>query len=888
MENKQISSGLPGLDHIVGGVLAGDNIIWQVDAVEDVLPFIAPFCQHATKTGKKLIYFRFAKHKPLVSEESGAEIHHLHPEEGFESFLFDVHRVIEQSGRGAHYVFDCLSDLVADWYSDQMLANFFLLTCPYLYDLETVAYFLLLRNRHSYYATSPITETTQLFLDVFRYREETYVRPLKVIHRYSPTMYMLHMWKGAEFVPVSESVVISEILSSVPRPELESGGAHLDIWNRTFAAAQSAQEALATGESSEKEVTQYFHRLLRMAISRDERILDLCKKYFTLSDILGIGKRVIGTGLIGGKSVGMLLARAILSRKFEQWPEIREMHDSFYVASDVFYTYLVRNGCWWVRASQRIPDTFLKGSSEARRQILRGSFPDFLVKQFSDMLDYFGQSPIIVRSSSLLEDNFGNAFAGKYESIFLANQGPRVKRLEDFMSAVRTIYSSTMSERALRYRARRGLLDRDEQMALLVQRVSGSQNGNLFYPHLAGVGFSYNSYVWSEEIDAEAGVLRLVFGLGTRAVDRSDDDYTRLVALNAPAKRPELAFDNVSQFAQRKVDVLGLSANQLVSLDFSEVAQKNADFPIERFASRDARMERYAKERGIKSTFPWVLTLDGVLGQTAFVRDMRKILRVLRDAYAYPVDIEFTTNFLRDGTYRINLLQCRPLQVQGGGTIIDPPEDVREEDVILRAEGAVIGQSRLCNIDWLIYVVPSAYGQLPLRERYAVARLIGRIVQLIGTHDRRTIMLLGPGRWGTTTPSLGVPVSYAEINKVSILCEIVAMRDDLVPDVSLGTHFFNEIVEMDMLYLALFPDRDSNRLNEAFLRQAPNRLRDLLPDISEANLEIVRVVDVEDLPGNTSMAVNANTVEQKVVCYLESRKCVPESIAKRAGTLAKA
>ncbi len=95
------------------------------------------------------------------------------------------------------------------------------------------------------------------------------------------------------------------------------------------------------------------------------------------------------------------------------------------------------------------------------------------------MLDYFGQSPIIVRSSSLLEDNFGNAFAGKYDSVFCVNQRPREKRLEDLLSAVRTIYASTMSERALMYRARRGILDRDEQMGLLVQRVSGSQQGHL-------------------------------------------------------------------------------------------------------------------------------------------------------------------------------------------------------------------------------------------------------------------------------------------------------------------------------------------------------------------------------------------------------------------------
>ena len=148
----------------------------------------------------------------------------------------------------------------------------------------------------------------------------------------------------------------------------------------------------------------------------------------------------------------------------------------------MFYSYLVENGCWWLRQKQRDPATFLDGVEEARRRILTGSFPEYIEKEFAEMLEYFGQSPIIVRSSSLLEDNYGNAFAGKYESIFCANQGPHQKRLADFLAAVRAIYASTMSENALRYRAQRGLLDRDEQMSLLVQRVSGAPLGQLVLP----------------------------------------------------------------------------------------------------------------------------------------------------------------------------------------------------------------------------------------------------------------------------------------------------------------------------------------------------------------------------------------------------------------------
>jgi len=484
------------------------------------------------------------------------------------------------------------------------------------------------------------------------------------------------------------------------------------------------------------------------------------------------------------------------------------------------------------------------------------------------MLDYFGQAPIIVRSSSLLEDNFGNAFSGKYESVFCANQGSRDKRLEDFKSAVRTIYASTMSEKALRYRAQRGLLQRDEQMALLIQRVSGSMHDGLFYPQTAGVGFSFNPYRWSDDIDPDAGMLRLVFGLGTRAVDRSDDDYTRVVALNAPQRRPSAGADEARQFTQRRVDVIDLDANQLVSARFEDVSRRSPALPVELFASEDRQLARRAAETGVRA-FGWILDFRELLSRTPFVADMREMLAALQRAYDYPVDIEFTANFAA-GRHTINLVQCRPFQVKGGGAVVvDPPRDIPEGDLVFRARGAVIGQGRVARVDRIVYVVPATYARLPVAERHTIARLVGRVTQLDGgASPRPFVLLMGPGRWGTTTPSLGVPARFSEIHRVSALCEIVAMRDDLVPDVSLGTHYFSDLVEMDILYLALFPDREGNRLNPNVLEAGPNRLGQLLPDAADWS-HVVRVLDAADLAPGAALTLNANALTQTVVCYVD-------------------
>jgi hypothetical protein len=845
--------------------VAGDNIVFQVEAVEHYLAFARPYCKQAVADGRKLVYFRFAKHEPVLEDTRNVEVCELDPGASFEAFLDKIHVRIEKAGRGAFYVFDCLSDLSADWYSDQMIGNFFMLTCPYLYDLETVAYFGLLRNYHSAYATGPISNTTQILIDVHRHKDQYYIHPLKVQNRSSSTMYMMHAWKDNTFEPVLDSSTNAEILTSGRGFALDSARHRLGTWTRTLLHAEEVLEALQRGEAVQEQADELFHRMLRMAISRDDRVLKLVEKHLTLKDVVEISHRMIGTGLVGGKSVGMLLARAILRKKDPRWSTLLEVHDSFYIASDVFYTFLVRNGCWWIRQKLRQKDNFLADAERGRHHILTGTFPAHIEQQFGSILDYYGQSPIIVRSSSLLEDNFGNSFVGKYDSVFLANQGARQQRLDDFVSAVKRIYASSMSEAALSYRARHGLLDRDEQMALLVQRVSGGLHEHLFYPQIAGVGLSFNPYVWGEYIDPSAGMLRLVLGLGTRAVDRADDDYTRIVALNAPERRPEAERDDASQFAQRKVDVLDLNGNQLVTTEFEHVVEHGQRMPVDLFATPDHRYARMARGQGRIVKAPLVLNFDKLIKETQFINDMREMLATLQEAYEYPVDVEFTANFQDADTYHINLVQCRPLQVKGVSADIAPLENVPRKDMILATSGPLVGQSRIEGVERIIYVVPAIYGNLPLGDRYSVARLIGKLNQRLPEENAAT-MLIGPGRWGTTTPSLGVPVSFAEINRMSILCEIVAMRDDLTPDVSLGTHFFSELVEMDMLYLVLFPDHAETVWDRKFFEEATNHLTEVVPD-AEDLAHVVKLIRAEDILDADTLLVHADTMKQRALFY---------------------
>ena len=819
------TTGLSQLDAALCGILAGDNIVWNVDDVEQYRRVAVPYAEAAKRDGRKLVYFRFARHERLVPEGFCEECR-LEPEAGFEVFLHKIHAVVGEKGLGAYYLFDCLSDLASNWCSDAMVGNFFMLTCPYLYRLETIAYFGLLRGRHSRHAVDPVRSTTQLFLEIYGHGGKLFVLPIKTQFRHSPTIHLMLEWDGAEgFSTVRSSALLTQVMGRV-----QPNSARIETYGDDV--VRRAEECLKDGGQGE-EALDLKRQLIDMMVTRDESILPLVETYLSLEDLLEVRWRMFGTGLIGGKAVGMLLARKIAERESAELGAKLEAHDSFYIGSDIFYSFLVRNGLWEIREKQHSPDTFLDGVEEAQERILTGKFSSHEIDLFEKMLDYFGQYPVIVRSSSLLEDAYGNSFAGKYDSVFCANQGGLEERLREFLDAIRAVYASSMSREALSYRERHGLLKRDEQMALLVMRVTGELQGRAFYPHLAGVGFSYNPFVWGPEIDPKAGVLRLVFGLGTRAVDRVDDDYTRVVALNAPLRRPEGSFDEIVRHTQRKVDFVNLDSGGISAGDFSDLLPMTQGVPVELFTTETAEGGRF-------------LTFDGLLTRTDFVKVFQLLLKTLERVYGKPVDVEFAVNFMPGGdSYLINLLQCRPLQVQGTHNPEVPQVECPVEGVLLLGKGAVVGHSRVERLDWLMLVVPEVYGPMPERERHGVARAVGAVNRALAGVDVGTLAI-GPGRWGTHMASLGVPVRFSEISHVSAICELMMMHEFLTPDVSLGTHFFGELVEMNILYFALFPGREGNRLNLDALMGAPNRLGELAPEQAGMG-HVIRVVRADDL-----------------------------------------
>ena len=324
------------------------------------------------------------------------------------------------------------------------------------------------------------------------------------------------------------------------------------------------------------------------------------------------------------KACGMLLARKIIHTELPEYRSYFEPHDSFYIGSDVFYTYIVSNNCWETRIAQRTEEGYFSKAGALKEALLSGSFPPDIREKFRTVLEYFGQSPIIVRSSSFLEDGFGNAFAGKYESVFHVNQGSPEERLEAFEEAVRTVYASTMDISALEYRKQRGLQHTDEQMAVLVQRVSGSYHGDLFFPTAAGVGYSYSSYRWNKYMDPGAGLLRIVTGLGTRAVDRPDHDYPRLANLDRPDVHMQNSAAERHRFSQRIMDVLDTGKNELTAIEIDSLLEslplwfKKA--VMERDYDAESALKRMNRRREV-----WFADCQGLLENRNFTGLMQKV-----------------------------------------------------------------------------------------------------------------------------------------------------------------------------------------------------------------------------------------------------------------------
>jgi len=588
--------------------------------------------------------------------------------------------------------------------------------------------------------------------------------------------------------------------------------------------------------------------LIRRLLSDQLEFLEIAKTVLTIRDFSEIISRVIGPeqglGKLGGKAAGFILAHDALDHaRLAGRPvgDFRTPH-TYYIRSDVILDFLKANGLSDLANIKYSEGDNLRREYRILSRLYRtGRFPPYVIKYLTGLLKTLGEVPLVVRSSSLLEDRLGSAFAGKYTSYFVANQGTLRDRMQELLRAVAQVYASVFSPDAIQYRKERGLLDFREEMACIIQPVVGRKLGRYWLPAFSGVAFGVNDYTWSPRLKREDGMVRLVAGLGTRAVDRVGDDYPRLFAPGQPSLRTSVVPQEVLRYSQHNLDVIDLEQNKFETISLPDLmtATGNRYPAAQRIFSIWREGQLIPATGALMNVDPedLVLTFDGLLERTDFARQMKEILDVLGETWGVPVDVEFA----HDGD-ELYILQCRPQSRGEAYARVEIPANVPDEDKIFTASKYVqTGQAR--GIEYVVYIPGEAYAALETYdELLAVGRTVGELNRVL---PRRKFILMGPGRWGSRGDiKLGVRVDYADINHARMLIEVARRKGDYVPDVSFGTHFFQDLVEADISYLPLYPDDEGEVFNEGFLLGAENCLAELLPERAKLG-DVVRVVGIE-------------------------------------------
>jgi pyruvate,water dikinase len=606
--------------------------------------------------------------------------------------------------------------------------------------------------------------------------------------------------------------------------------------------------------------------LIRRILSDQVQFIEVAKRFIDMDDFYDFMNRVIHSigshGKLGGKSSGLFLAAQMLKKtpRPEEFLSEIKTPKTWYLTSDCVFHFMNYNDL------EDIVEQKYKDFNQIRQEypyilhVFKNSpLPPDIVKGLSLALDDFGDVPLIVRSSSLLEDRAKVTFAGKYKSLFIANVGTKEERLVELADAIKEVFSSMFAPDPIEYRHGHRLVDYHEEMGILIQEVVGTKVGHYYFPAFAGVVFNHNEFPWSSRIKREDGLIRIVPGLGTRAVDRLSDDYPILVAPRQPKLRVNVTPEEIIHYSPQKIDVINLKTRTFETVEIRTLLKEFGHiYPNIHQLVSILTPDHIQLPSALGIDFEkdnLVVTFEGLFTRTPFLQHVQTIMEILQEEFNHPVDIEFA----HDGTH-FYLLQCRAQSYRADAIPAKIPRGIPVENIIFTANRH-ISNGTISDITHIVYVDPKGYSELSnYQDLSAVGRVVGMLNQILPKHQ---FILMGPGRWGSRGDiKLGVSVTYSDINNTAMLIEIANQQDDNLPEPSFGTHFFQDLVEASIRYLPLYPDNSKAIFNQEFITTQENMLPKMLPDFAHF-ADVIRVID---LPASTDghvlhVYMNANIGE---------------------------
>ena len=535
----------------------------------------------------------------------------------------------------------------------------------------------------------------------------------------------------------------------------------------------------------------------------------------------------IGDGSLGGKGRGLAFIDHIIKRHTDlsdyETADVM-IPKTVVLCTDIFDEFMDSNELYQIALSD-IPD------EEILRYFLHARLPARLIGDLMAFLDVV-DTPIAIRSSSLLEDSHYQPFAGIYSTYMIPQAPDKYERLHMLSDAIKAVYASVYYRDSKAYMTATSNVIDQEKMAVILQEVVGEAHTDRFYPTLSGVARSVNYYPIGDE-KAEEGIVNLALGLGKYIVDGGQSlrvcpahphQVLQTSEMELALKETQTRFYALD-LSNPPTEFLKDDAFNLLKL---RVNQAEPDGTLQYIASTYDPYDQVIRD-GIYEGGRKVITFCGVLQHGVFPLPelLQKVMRYGQDEMRRPVEIEFAANIHADRTGELYLLQIRPM-VDNKMNLDEDLSAIADADCLLRSHNA-IGHGILNDIQDIVYVKTDNWSA---SHNPAIAAEIDNINRNY-LNEGRSYVLVGPGRWGSSDPWLGIPVKWPAISAAKVIVE--AGLQNYRVDPSQGTHFFQNLTSFGVAYFTV-----NDYLGDGIYRQD---LLSSLPAIAET--EHVRVVHFE-------------------------------------------
>ncbi|MFA6233618.1 MAG: PEP/pyruvate-binding domain-containing protein [Bacteroidota bacterium] len=505
----------------------------------------------------------------------------------------------------------------------------------------------------------------------------------------------------------------------------------------------------------------------------------------------------IGSGSLGGKGRGLAFTDNLLRKYLEPdyFPGTRiSIPRTIVLGTDVFAEFIEQNDLLAL-AVQNVSD------QEILRAFLHADLPPTILGDLRAILEK-ARFPMAIRSSSLLEDAMYQPFAGIYATVMIPNSSPDISvRFHNLLQAIKFVFASTYFRQAKNYIEATANRIEEEKMAVIIQEMVGTRHGRFFYPQVSGVARSFNYYPFGKAKQKD-GVVNLALGLGKTIVDGG----TSLQFSPAyPTVYPQFGTTrDLFHNSQLKFFALDLQSDiirkypredqNLVQLDLRNAEEHGT---LTHVASTYSGQEDRLYE-GISRAGTRILTFAPILksGIIPLNQVIKLLVNMCETAVNAPVEIEFAVRLGRESPLpaEFSFLQLRPMVKQGVGTNIDI-EAIPTDQLLFRCEKALgNGIDRVRDI---VYIKPDSFDAMKTRQMVKEISAINHAL----LQERRAYLLIGPGRWGSSDPSLGIPVAFSDISSARAIVETTL--PNMVIDPSQGSHFFQNLTSFRITYFTL-------------------------------------------------------------------------------------